>query len=139
RGRAVAACAPAQGGTSARMAAPEFSVTRFAPAYIYPLMTTDRELLEQVATHGDQAAFAALVERHVHGVHGAARRQCAEEADDITQAVFLLLWQRAPHLRVDGSLAGWLHRATRYCCANDRRTLARRRRHEREAAMRRTN
>src|SRR5690606_6674927 len=77
--------------------------------------------------------------RHVHGVYGAARRQCAQEADDITQAVFLLLWQRAPHLRVDGGLAGWLHRATRYCCANARRSLARRRRHEREAAMRRTS
>jgi DNA-directed RNA polymerase specialized sigma24 family protein len=47
-------------------------------------------------------------------------------ADDVTQAVFLLLIQRSPRISCDQALAVWLHRTTRYACANARRMQARR-------------
>ncbi len=99
---------------------------------------TDWKLLDRFATMQDQAAFTELVRRHIHMVYGAARRMLGgpgAEADDVTQAVFLLLSQKARTISRQGALAGWLFTATRFCCANVRKTQARRRRHEREAAM----
>lgn len=94
---------------------------------------TDRELLEAYANGRDEAAFAELVRRHIDFVHGIARRQFPEEADDITQAVFLHLARRAGELRRHRSPAGWLFRATQHCCRNAQRTRLRRLFHEREA------
>ena len=54
---------------------------------------TDSELLHSFATRGSADAFSQLVIRHAPAVYGAARRQLPDpsEADDITQAVFLVL------------------------------------------------
>ncbi len=55
-------------------------------------------------------------------------------AEDVTQGVFVLLAQKA-HTLADGAfLAGWLHKATRYACANALRTENRRRKLETKAA-----
>jgi RNA polymerase sigma factor (sigma-70 family) len=71
---------------------------------------TDRSLLERYATHGEQAAFAALVERHGGLVWGVCRRAlvCAQDADDAFQATFLVLLHKAGSLRNRESLAGFL-------------------------------
>ena len=59
-------------------------------------MDGDWELLERYLSGGEEGAFRELVGRHVDLVYGAARRMLGgpgEEAEDVTQAVFLLLAQ----------------------------------------------
>ena len=95
---------------------------------------TDAQLISAHLA-GDPAAFPALVRRHLDMVHAAATRQAPDFADDITQAVFLLLHQKARSLRHRPNLAGWLFTTTRSCASHARRAAHRRRIHEREAAM----
>jgi RNA polymerase sigma factor (sigma-70 family) len=97
---------------------------------------SDSQLLERYA-RGDRDAFAELVRRHVDLVHAAARRQVPGHEDDITQAVFLLLSQRAAGLLGHGSVAGWLFEATRHCARNVLKREYRRKVHEANAASRR--
>jgi RNA polymerase sigma-70 factor (ECF subfamily) len=56
----------------------------------------DAELLARMV-RGDQAAFAALVDRHLAALHRLAQRLLGSstEADDVTQDVFLRAWERA--------------------------------------------
>jgi len=102
-------------------------------------MPNDWELLHTFAREKDQqggGAFSELVGRHIDMVYGVAKRMLGtSRADDAVQAVFLLLSQRADRISPKGSLAGWLFRATRYCCANIKKSEDRRRRHERSSAM----
>ena len=69
----------------------------------------DPELLNHFIQHLDQRAFAQLVERYVDVVWASARRQLrdAHAADDVTQAVFILLAQKAESIR-DGESSGRL-------------------------------
>jgi DNA-directed RNA polymerase specialized sigma24 family protein len=62
-----------------------------------PVETDDGALLGAFAREGSEAAFRALVERHSGWVYAAAFRQLrdANLAEDATQAVFVLLCQRA--------------------------------------------
>jgi RNA polymerase sigma factor (sigma-70 family) len=87
----------------------------------------DIELLDAWRLHGDRAAIDRLVRRHIHFVYGAARRQVRDphRAEDVTQAVFMLLIQKSPNVRSEAALAVWLHRATRYAAANARRMIVR--------------
>lgn len=103
---------------------------------------TDAELLQRFAATGSADAFSELVTRHAPAVYAAARRQLPDpsEADDITQAVFLVLARRAPHLPPGVILSSWLLKTTYLACCQARRTVARRRKHEqRAAAMRPTS
>ena len=52
-------------------------------------------------------------------------------AEDVSQAVFVLLAQKAGELEEHAVLAGWLYRTAMYAAANARRRAADRRRHER--------
>ncbi len=99
-------------------------------------MTDDAELLSRYAEERSQAAFAEIVERHLGMVYHAAVRQLggdAHRANDVAQAVFIMLAEKANQLRGHPSLAGWLHTATRLTAANMVREIARRRSRE-EAA-----
>src|SRR5689334_21822340 len=97
----------------------------------------DRALLAAYVARADQAAFATLVRRHADLVYNACLRQARGDrhlADDATQAVFLLLAQRAGRLKPTVLLTGWLYNTARYAAANAVRAETRRRRHERQAA-----
>jgi len=100
------------------------------------MVDEDGQLLAAYARDRDAAAFQRLVERHVHFVYAAALRQIGDRqlAEDILQAVFLLLSQKAAELKPGTLIKGWLFHATRYAANNVRRAETRRLRREREAA-----
>jgi RNA polymerase sigma factor (sigma-70 family) len=101
-----------------------------------PQPPSDHELLRDYALHRSQSAFAELASRYVDFVWSAARRQVRDEhlAEDVTQAVFLLLARKAAKLDpTKVSLAGWLHTTTHYAANNARRGEARRQSRERKA------
>jgi RNA polymerase sigma factor (sigma-70 family) len=85
---------------------------------------------------GDQRAFAELVAAHVDTVYGAALRQVRspELAEEVVQAVFIILARRASTLDRETILPAWLHRTAFYTARNTIKQAARRRRHERRAA-----
>ncbi|HTI98188.1 MAG TPA: TIGR03435 family protein [Dongiaceae bacterium] len=76
----------------------------------------DLTLLREYATRRSEAAFAALVARHIGLVHAAALRQVRDPhmAEEVTQAVFVLLAQKAGRLAPQTLLPGWLFRTTRF-------------------------
>jgi RNA polymerase sigma factor (sigma-70 family) len=100
------------------------------------MVDEDGQLLAAYVRDRDATAFQRLVERHVHFVYAAALRQIRDRhlAEDILQAVFLLLSQRAAELKPGTLVKGWLFHATRFAANNVRRAEARRLRREREAA-----
>ena len=71
----------------------------------------DRHLLERFIAHKDEAAFAALVERHAAMVLAVARNVLhhRQDAEDVFQATFLVLARRAGSVRKLGSAGSWLH------------------------------
>jgi len=87
---------------------------------------TDQLLLMKFVDGRDQTSFAELVARHGGMVWATARRLAKDDADDVAQAVFLLLSQKAPTLVKYQNLSGWLYETTRYCAANARRQRRRR-------------
>jgi len=97
----------------------------------------DSELLRRYAREKSDEAFAALVTRHVNMVYSAALRKIGNPAaaQEITQAVFIILAQKANRLLPHPALSGWLYQTTRLTAANFQRTEIRRTRREQEAYM----
>lgn len=93
---------------------------------------SDRDLLERFASHADQFAFTTLVERHGLMVLGVCRRLLghAHDAEDATQAVFVLLARKAKSGRWHASIANWLHATARQVARNAIRGERRRTRRE---------
>jgi uncharacterized protein (TIGR03435 family) len=99
--------------------------------------TDDIALLRQDAEEQSEAAFETLVKRHVNLVYSAARRSVenGHQAEEITQAVFIILARKARSLREGTILSGWLYQTARLTAANHLRTEIRRARREKEAHM----
>ncbi|MBN8246161.1 MAG: sigma-70 family RNA polymerase sigma factor, partial [Verrucomicrobia bacterium] len=97
----------------------------------------DSELLHAWAKRHDHDAFGELVRRHLNLVHASARRQVGdpELAEEVAQAVFLVLARRAASLGDRVVLSGWLFRTTRFVATRALRTRQRRTHHETLAAM----
>jgi RNA polymerase sigma factor (sigma-70 family) len=101
----------------------------------------DSQLLSEFVRTGSHDAFADLVRRHIDAVYASARRQVrdAQLAEDVTQAVFIVLTKKAGSLRPQVPLIGWLLKTTYFASRDALKTEARRRRHEQQAAtMRKT-
>lgn len=99
-------------------------------------LQTDAELLKEFSGSGSHSAFAALVERHGPMVHAVAMRTLSNhhDAQDVTQATFLVLAREAESLSRKPSVAGWLHTVSRRLSLDARRSRESRQRRE-AAAM----
>src|SRR6185295_307133 len=99
--------------------------------------TDDSGLLRQYAENHSDEAFAALVTRHINLVYTVALRCVGDphQAEDLTQAVFVLLAKKAGQLRHDKALSSWLFQTTRLTANNFVRSEIRRQRREQEAHM----
>ncbi len=97
----------------------------------------DIDLLRRYAEQNSEPAFATLVERHINLVYCVALRFTRNEPDaqDVAQAVFIILAQKAAKLRPPTILAGWLYETTRFAAMNLLRSRARQQAREQEAYM----
>jgi DNA-directed RNA polymerase specialized sigma24 family protein len=98
---------------------------------------SDMELLRDYDRQGLEEAFAELVRRHINLVYSVALRhvRVAAHAEEITQAVFVILARKAAGLRPDTILEGWLHETTRLTALSFLRGERRRQFREQEAYM----
>jgi RNA polymerase sigma factor (sigma-70 family) len=101
---------------------------------------TDADLLERFRGQRDPAAFEALVSRHGPMVLGVCRRMLRDPAaaEDAFQATFLVLVRQAERIRKLGSVGSWLHGVALRTAHHALGMARRRRRHETEAARRRS-
>jgi RNA polymerase sigma factor (sigma-70 family) len=97
----------------------------------------DLALLREYAARDSEAAFAELVSRRVSFVYSAALRQVRDPhlAEEITQAVFIILAQKAGRISDKTILAGWLFKTTRFAAIAQTRELVKRQRRELEIFM----
>ena len=97
----------------------------------------DNALLREFAERGSEPAFAELVTRHVDKVYSAALRHTrnSHSAEEITQAVFVLLAQKASQLHRHAVLSGWLYQTARLTALTLIRGDIRRARREQEVFM----
>lgn len=101
-------------------------------------MTDDLELLREHVELGAEEAFRELVERHARMVYGTALRILGDpaSAEEVSQAVFVLLARKAPTIRPSTVLAGWLYRTARFVSLEALRSERRRKeRHDMLAEM----
>ncbi|MFO0815798.1 MAG: sigma-70 family RNA polymerase sigma factor [Gemmatales bacterium] len=72
---------------------------------------SDADLLALFVNSHDERAFAAIVNRHGAMVLSVCKRvlQDVHDAEDVCQAVFLVLARRAKFIRIPESLSSWLH------------------------------
>ena len=100
-------------------------------------MNEDMELVRGYEVHQSEAAFETIVSRHINLVYSAAVRQVHDPhlAEEITQAVFVLLAQKAGRLGPRTILASWLYRTARYAAADALKARRRREQREHEASM----
>ena len=76
-------------------------------------MTDDRLLLQQ-AQEGDRRAFEGLIGLHSPKVYNLALGYTGQhqDAEEITQTVFLKVWKALPQFRGGSAFSTWLYRLT---------------------------
>lgn len=101
------------------------------------MMSEDMDLVREYVRHKSERAFAELVSRHINLVYSVAFRhaQNVHLAQEITQAVFVLLAQKAGHLGPKTVLSAWLCRASRNIAFRTSTAQYRREKREHEAYM----
>ncbi len=104
------------------------------------LEVTDMDLMRQYADQKSEAAFSVLVNRHINLVYSVALRFTAnsQDAQDITQTVFIILAQKAKRLGQKANLTGWLYETTRFTAMKLLRTKARQQAREQRACLQST-
>jgi RNA polymerase sigma factor (sigma-70 family) len=93
--------------------------------------TQDVQLLALYVRQRDEAAFGTIVRRYADMVYSAALRRVGGDshlAEDITQAVFIILARKAASIRDDRAVAPWLLQTTGFAAQNALRARKRDRR-----------
>ncbi len=87
----------------------------------------DRDRAEAArAAAGDAQAFERLYREHVGRVHALVRRMLDDQdADEVTQDVFVRAWQKLGTYRGDAAFGTWLHRLAVNVILERRATLGR--------------
>src|SRR5436190_8696723 len=112
-------------------------LSRIGGIYLQMQELNDIALLRQYAEQNSEEAFAALVSRHVNKVYSVALRHTRNphQAEEITQAVFVILANKSRHLGKRIVLSGWLYQTARLTAVTFIRSEIRRARREEEAHM----
>jgi RNA polymerase sigma factor (sigma-70 family) len=97
---------------------------------------TDRHLLERFLANHDEAAFAALVQRHGRMVMGVCNRILGniQDCEDVFQAVFFILARKAGSVVKQETLASWLFTVAHRASLEARASITRRRIREQQMA-----
>ncbi|HWA24264.1 MAG TPA: sigma-70 family RNA polymerase sigma factor [Lacunisphaera sp.] len=93
------------------------------------VLATDEESdLIRRAQARDQQAFARLYRSHVGRIHALCRRMAGDvaHAEELTQTVFVTLWEKLSHFRGESAFSTWLHRLAVNTVLMDFRTTRRR-------------
>src|SRR5262245_25760445 len=100
--------------------------------------TADRELLKRFSRERDETAFSEIVRRHGPMLVRVCQRVVhnAQDAEDICQAAFLLLAQKATAVHWCDSVAGWLFQTAYRMSLKARARASCRKRHETRAKPR---
>jgi RNA polymerase sigma factor (sigma-70 family) len=101
---------------------------------------SDMDLVREYAASHSESAFAELVQRHINLAYSVALRFTGNspDAEDVTQAVFIILAKKAASLRAGTIFTGWIYETTRLAAMQFLRNRTRRHRHEQEAHMQST-
>ena len=78
-----------------------------------------------LAAQGDSSAFERLYRNHVARIHSLTRRMLGrDEADEVTQDIFVRTWQKLGQFRGDSQFSTWLHRLAVNVVIERRRSFA---------------
>ena len=78
-----------------------------------PIAATRGDTVDDVAraAAGDVRAFERVYRAHLPRVHGIVRRMCGGgDVDELTQDVFVRVWQKLSSFRGESAFGTWLHR-----------------------------
>jgi RNA polymerase sigma factor (sigma-70 family) len=80
-----------------------------------------------LAAAGDRRAFERLYRLHVNRVFSICTRMCGSRVrgEELTQDVFVRVWEKLPQFRGDAQFSTWVHRVAVNIALTDRKTEAR--------------
>jgi RNA polymerase sigma factor (sigma-70 family) len=95
---------------------------------------TDAQLMDCFISRGDEAAIAAVVQRHAPMVWGVCRRLLRnhEDAEDAFQATFLVFVRKASSIASREIVGNWLYGVAHQTALKARATIAKRKERERQ-------
>jgi len=87
-----------------------------------------------LAAAGDRSAFERLYHLHVHRVFTLCSRMCGSKTrgEELTQDVFVRVWEKLPQFRGDSAFSTWIHRVAVNIVLTDRKNEGRERRRMKE-------